>query len=43
MDETLRVLRNKFHAKPIVLESALFIMTMSADGRAGKPGEGCER
>jgi putative PIN family toxin of toxin-antitoxin system len=30
MDETLRVLRNKFHAKPIVLESALFIMTMSA-------------
>jgi uncharacterized protein len=30
IDETLRVMNDKFHAKPIVLESALFIMTTSA-------------
>jgi uncharacterized protein len=30
MDETLRVMKDKFHAKPIVLESASFIMTTSA-------------
>ncbi len=30
IDETLRVMKDKFHAKPIVLESALFIMTTSA-------------
>ena len=30
IDKTLRVMNDKFHAKPIVLESALFIMTTSA-------------
>ena len=30
IDETLRVMNDKFHAKPIALESALFIMTTSA-------------
>jgi hypothetical protein len=43
IDETLRVMNDKFHAKPIVLESALFIMTTSApDGGTGHPGKSRE-